>query len=81
MTAITSGTYHHSEPLLFRAVHAGISAFFSRVATPPLRRSDYIRSRIVEANRVRRLAASVEQDSPGFAADLYAAASRHEQTD
>lgn len=76
MTAITSGTYH--EPLLFRAVHAGISAFFAKVSTPPLRRADHVRRRIEEANRVRALAASVEQDQPGFAADLYAAASRHE---
>ena len=79
MTAITSGTYH--EPLLFRAVHAGISAFFAKVATPPLRRSDAVRQRIVEANRVRALAARLEADQPGFAADLYAAASRHEYAD
>jgi hypothetical protein len=75
MTAIVSGTYH--QPLLSRAV----SAFFGRVSTPPLRRATAFRQRIVEANRVRALAASVEQDSPGFAADLYAAASRHEITD
>jgi len=79
MTTITSGSYH--EPFLFRAVHAGISAFFAKVATPPLRRADHVRRRIAEANRVRDLAASVEMDQPGFAADLYAAASRHELSD
>lgn len=76
MTAITSGTYR--EPFVLRAVHAGISAFFARVSTPPLRRANALRQRIVEANRVRALAASVEAEQPGFAADLYAAASRHE---
>jgi hypothetical protein len=75
MTAIVSGSYH--QPLLSRAV----SAFFGRIATPPLRRTAGLRQRIVEANRVRALAASVEMDQPGFAADLYAAASRHEMAD
>lgn len=79
MTAIASGTYH--EPMLFRAVHAGISSFFSIVATPPLRRADLARRRIVEANRVRAMAANLEREQPGFAADLYAAASRHEMGD
>jgi len=39
------------------------------------------RLRIREANEVRELARSVEMQSPGFAADLYAAASRHEGLD
>ena len=79
MTAITSGTYH--EPVLSRAVHGALSAFFAPVGTAPLRRADRLRQRIAEANRVRRLAASVELESPGFASDLYAAASRHEIVD
>jgi len=37
--------------------------------------------RVREANEVRALARSVELQSPGFAADLYAAASRHEGLD
>lgn len=37
--------------------------------------------RVREANEVRELARSVEQLSPGFASDLYAAALRHEGLD
>ena len=37
--------------------------------------------RVREAEGVRELARSVESHSPGFAADLYAAASRHEGYD
>jgi hypothetical protein len=36
-------------------------------------------TRIAEANRVRRLARNVAPTDPGFAADLYSAADRHEQ--
>jgi hypothetical protein len=39
------------------------------------------RTRVREANDVRELARSVELHSPGFAADLYAAAARHEGLD
>lgn len=35
-------------------------------------------TRFEEAEQVRRLAASVANTDPGFAADLYAAAARHE---
>ncbi len=76
MTAITSGTY--PAPLLSRVVHQAMSSLFARIGTTPLRRADALRQRIVQANRVRALARSVELSSPGFASDLYAAASRHE---
>ena len=36
-------------------------------------------TRIAEANRVRRMARNVALTEPGFAADLYGAADRHEQ--
>jgi hypothetical protein len=89
MTAITSGTYGH-QPILSGAFRQ-IAAFFStsRVATRPTaaasvkssRFVDAFRVRVREANDVRALARSVESHSPGFAADLYAAASRHEGYD
>ena len=89
MTAITSGTYGH-QPILSGAFRQ-IAAFFStsRVATKPAaaasvkvsRFADTFSVRVREANEVRELAHSVEKHSPGFAADLYAAALRHEGYD
>lgn len=46
-------------------------------AAAPQRR----RSRGHDAQQVRRLAQSVQHTDPGFAADLYAAAARHEGAD
>jgi len=37
--------------------------------------------RIADANRVRQHASSISRTDPGFAADLYAAADRHELAD
>ena len=90
MTAITSGTYGH-QPIFTGAIRQLVAGLFSSrpaakaaVATktvrPALVASAY-RVRIREANDVRALARSVEMHSPGFAADLYAAASRHEGYD
>ena len=86
MSAITSGTYGH-QPMFAGALRqlAGLFAarpvaktagakFSTRLATT-------FRVRVREANDVRELARSVEMHSPGFAADLYAAASRHEGYD
>jgi hypothetical protein len=88
MTAITSGTYGH-EPMFAGAIRQLAALFSSRPAVKPAagasikssRLASTFRVRIREANDVRELARSVELHSPGFAADLYAAASRHEGYD
>lgn len=88
MTAITSGTYGHQP--LFSGAFRQLAGLFSssRSATQPVlstikssRLANTFRIRVREANDVRELARSVELHSPGFAADLYAAASRHEGYD
>jgi hypothetical protein len=90
MTAITSGTYGH-QPIFSGAIRQLAAALFSsRPAARKLpadatiqstRQASTFRVRVREANDVRELARSVELHSPGFAADLYAAASRHEGYD
>ena len=90
MTAITSGTYGQ-QPIFTGAIRQLIAGLFSsssrRTAKPaaatvrPALVASAYRVRIREANDVRALARSVEMHSPGFAADLYAAASRHEGYD
>ena len=89
MTAITSGTYGH-QPLFAGAIRQLASALYSSRPVAAKHASATIKStklantfrvRVREANDVRELARSVELHSPGFAADLYAAASRHEGYD
>ena len=89
MTAITSGTYGH-QPMFSGAIRQLANALFSpRAVAKPVaaaeskstRLDTTFRVRVREANDVRELARSVELHSPGFAADLYAAASRHEGYD
>ena len=89
MTAITSGTYGH-QPIFSGAIRQLVAGLFSsRTAAKPAagasikssRAASTFRVRVREANDVRELARSVELHSPGFAADLYAAASRHEGYD
>ena len=88
MSAITSGTYGH-QPLIPGALRQLVGALFSTrpatrraVATPVVQKIvGSLRVRAREANDVRELARSVELHSPGFAADLYAAAARHEGYD
>ncbi len=88
MTAITSGTYGH-QPIFTGAIRQLVNSFFAssrRDAKPaasvrPALVANAYRVRVREANNVRDLARSVELHSPGFAADLYAAASRHEGYD
>ena len=89
MTAITSGTYGH-QPIFTGAIRQLAAALFSSrpvaktasaVTTTSTRLANTFRVRVREANDVRELARSVELHSPGFAADLYAAASRHEGYD
>jgi len=88
MTAITSGTYGH-QPIFTTAVRQLAAALFApraaaskpAAAATSVRPASTFRVRVREANDVRELARSVEMHSPGFAADLYAAASRHEGYD
>ena len=87
MTAITSGTYGH-QPIFTGAIRQLVAGLFSSrpvakkaSAAQSSRLPSTFRVRVREANDVRELARSVELHSPGFAADLYAAASRHEGYD
>lgn len=88
MTAITSGTYGH-QPIFSGAIRQLIAGLFTSrasaaataVAAKSASLATTLRVRVREANGVRELARSVELHSPGFAADLYAAASRHEGYD
>jgi hypothetical protein len=88
MSTITSGTYGH-QPMFLDALRQVVVAVFSSrgaakkpaAASVKSRLASTFRVRIREANDVRELARSVEMHSPGFAADLYAAASRHEGYD
>jgi len=87
MTSITSGTYGHS-PFFGSSLRQIANALFSSrpvakktVAAKTTSVASSFRVRVREANDVRDLARSVEMHSPGFAADLYAAASRHEGYD
>jgi hypothetical protein len=79
--SITSGTYGN-QPIFSGAIRQLVSGLFaSRPAAASSRFANSFRVRVREANDVRELARSVELHSPGFAADLYAAASRHEGMD
>ena len=86
MTAITSGTYGH-QPIFAGAIRQLVAGLFTpraaakRAIAKSIPLVDTFRVRVREANGVRELARSVELHSPGFAADLYAAASRHEGYD
>ena len=89
MTAITSGTYGHQPIVTTGAIRQLFAGLFAprpvakpaAVAASATRLPSTFRVRVREANDVRELARSVELHSPGFAADLYAAASRHEGYD
>ena len=56
-----------------------LAAFFRGMVSPPARNAT--ESAAVEAQKVRNLAATYAKTDPGFAADLYAAAARHEGLD
>jgi hypothetical protein len=86
MTAITSKTFQYAPtmglPVGVRQVAEALTAGGRLLArllttTSPLAR----RSRAVEAEEVRVMARGWERTDPGFAADLYAAAARHEGLD
>ena len=88
-TIITS---YGQQPVFSDAIRRLVAGLFSSsrsvrkpVAAPAAAQSvqpaSTFRTRVREANDVRELARSVELHSPGFAADLYAAASRHEGYD
>lgn len=80
MTAITSQTFH-VEPALPRVaraladvVHAGTRLLAAAWSATADTRADGN----ADADRVRAMARAWEKTDPGFAADLYAAAARHE---
>ncbi|NDY90988.1 hypothetical protein [Ideonella livida] len=82
MAAITSQTFHaHALPRMPRGARAGAEVFLAGMrllrhwlgGTQPARLT-----RAQEAEAVRSLAREHEKSDPGFAADLYAAAARHE---
>ena len=89
MSAITSGTYGHQPIFATGAIRQLFASLFASrpvakpatIAAKVARVATTLRVRVREANDVRELARSVEMHSPGFAADLYAAASRHEGYD
>ena len=84
MSAITSQTFGLSPRITApRGARVAAEVFLSgaRLLTrlssaPKIRAARLARSRDAEA--VRGLARSVERSDPGFAADLYAAAARHD---
>ncbi len=80
MTAITSQTFH-AEPVLPRfaralaeVVHAGARLLAALWTATADTRADAAG----DADRVRAMARAWEKTDPGFAADLYAAAGRHD---
>ena len=77
--SLTSGTYGRQSSFAFSG--AFLQLMSGLFGSRPVTRSDNTNVRVREANEVRELARSVEMHSPGFAADLYAAASRHEGYD
>jgi hypothetical protein len=83
MTAITSQTFGHSPSLDLGRPLRALSELMSaggRLLAAGLRPSGIspVIRHAREAQRVRSLAKAWEQSDPGFAADLYAAAARHE---
>lgn len=84
MSAITSQTFGHSPRLhapfgarvAAEVVLAGARLMARLTQAPRIRALRVARAR--DAESVRSLARSVERSDPGFAADLYAAAARHD---
>lgn len=87
MAAITSQTFHHTPALSIRGgahLAAGVLASGARLLKHLLLaqpKAAAHRARIEEAEATRRLADGWLETDPGFAADLYAAAARHEAQD
>ena len=77
--SLTSGTYGRQSSFAFSG--AFLQLMSGLFGSRPVTRSSNEGVRVREANEVRELARSVEMQSPGFAADLYAAALRHEGLD
>ncbi|MFY9512428.1 MAG: hypothetical protein WAQ05_15780 [Rubrivivax sp.] len=78
MTTTTVEVLSVRTPAMPRGARVAADLFvraFSWLATPAAPRAP---SRGEEAAAVRRLAYSLRNSDPGFSADLYAAASRHE---
>jgi len=84
MAAITSQTFHHTPTLSIRGgayLAADLLASGARVLRHLLgaqRKVLTVRARVQESEAVRLLADGFLEADPSFAADLYAAAARHE---
>lgn len=80
MTAITSQSFHlgqgHGLSQRLQEVLVAGLRLLSRLAQPSP--ATLLRRRRADAENVRHLARRWEAVEPGFAADLYAAAARHE---
>lgn len=67
---------HHARAALTRWLPAALRP---ALASPPRQQArSAVEKAAVEAHEVREMAQSYESTDPGFAADLYAAAARHE---
>jgi hypothetical protein len=80
MTAITSQTFH-IEPVLprfARALGEVVQAGARLLAAAWTASADTPADTASDVERVRAMARQWEKTDPGFAADLYAAAARHE---
>jgi hypothetical protein len=85
MTAITSQTFHHGHSLSLghtvRQISAVLQSGWRLLSRSLASTTAKVRSRAAEAAEVRALAQRWQKTDPGFAADLYAAAARHEGLD
>lgn len=85
MTAITSQTFHHSNSLSLghtaRQLGELAQSAWRLLSRSMVSTTATVRSRGAEAAEVRAMAQHWERTDPGFAADLYAAAARHEGLD
>ena len=85
MTAITSKTFQYAPTVglpigvrLVAEVFSSGARLLARLLTSSGTQQSITHSRAVEAEEVRVMARAWERTDPGFAADLYAAAARHE---
>jgi hypothetical protein len=73
--SLASGTYGRRPASFTGALRQLVGRL---LGSPAPSRAGALRTRVGDADGVRRLARSVERHSPGLASDLYAAAARHD---